>query len=214
MDQHRDEGHHGDHHRRQRVVAQRPGDVETSGLDPGAESDGAGSASPPTSWKQANGPQGGGQQHAQDGHRYARRGRRWHGRADRRQAPNRGAKTRRRRSNIPPPLAVVAGTGRSPSQSVISALHQVHVLDLDRAAVAEIDRPRSPGRSPLRRRRRSARTSRTPGPTRSPSAAENATRLRLTESRISSIDIRMMMTFLRLRKMPKMPSTSRMARRP
>src|SRR3974390_674993 len=48
-------------------------------------------------------------------------------------------------------------------------------------------------------------------PTRSPSAAENATRFRLTASRISSIDIRMMMTFLRLRKMPKMPSTSRMA---
>src|SRR6185437_13061659 len=48
-------------------------------------------------------------------------------------------------------------------------------------------------------------------PTRSPSAAENATRFKLTASRISSTDMRMMMTFLRLRKMPKMPSTSRMA---
>src|ERR1700722_16767903 len=48
-------------------------------------------------------------------------------------------------------------------------------------------------------------------PTRSPSAAENATRFKLTASRISSIDIRMMMTFLRLRKMPKMPSTNRIA---
>src|SRR6185369_2032374 len=40
-------------------------------------------------------------------------------------------------------------------------------------------------------------------PVRSPRAAENATRLRLTASRISSTDIRMMMTFLRFRKMPK-----------
>ena len=37
MDQHGDEGHHRDHHRGQRVVAQRPGHVEFAGFDPGAE---------------------------------------------------------------------------------------------------------------------------------------------------------------------------------
>jgi len=40
---------------------------------------------------------------------------------------------------------------------------------------------------------------------------ENATKLILTASRMSSIDIRMMMTFFRLRKMPKMPSVNRIA---
>ncbi|MNT98446.1 hypothetical protein D3C72_2410310 [compost metagenome] len=35
---------------------------------------------------------------------------------------------------------------------------------------------------------------------------EKATMLTLTASRMSSIDIRMTMTFLRLRKMPKTPS--------
>jgi hypothetical protein len=40
---------------------------------------------------------------------------------------------------------------------------------------------------------------------------ENATRLMLTASRISSTDIRMMMTFLRLRKMPNTPIVNRMA---
>jgi hypothetical protein len=47
--------------------------------------------------------------------------------------------------------------------------------------------------------------------TRSPRKAEKATRLRLTASRITSIDIRMMITFLRLRKMPKMPIVNRIA---
>ncbi|MNY67431.1 hypothetical protein D3C86_2050180 [compost metagenome] len=40
---------------------------------------------------------------------------------------------------------------------------------------------------------------------------EKATMLRLTASRMSSIDIKMMMTFLRFRKMPKTPSVKRMA---
>ena len=40
---------------------------------------------------------------------------------------------------------------------------------------------------------------------------ENATRLMFTASSISSIDIRMTITFLRLRKMPKMPSVNRIA---
>ena len=40
---------------------------------------------------------------------------------------------------------------------------------------------------------------------------ENATRLMLTASRISSIDIRMTMTFLRLTKMPNTPSVNRIA---
>ncbi|CLQ52691.1 Uncharacterised protein [Mycobacterium tuberculosis] len=40
---------------------------------------------------------------------------------------------------------------------------------------------------------------------------EKATMLRLTDSRMSSIDIRMMMTFLRLRKMPNTPSVKKMA---
>src|SRR5262249_29409494 len=48
-------------------------------------------------------------------------------------------------------------------------------------------------------------------PTRSPRNAENATRLMLTASSMSSTDIRMTMTFLRLRKMPKMPMVNRMA---
>ncbi len=40
---------------------------------------------------------------------------------------------------------------------------------------------------------------------------EKATRLMFTASSISSIDIRMTMTFLRLRKMPKIPSVNRIA---
>jgi len=48
-------------------------------------------------------------------------------------------------------------------------------------------------------------------PVRSPSRAEKATMLRFTESSISSIDIKIMMTFLRLRKMPKIPSVNRIA---
>src|SRR5690606_28759128 len=48
-------------------------------------------------------------------------------------------------------------------------------------------------------------------PTRSPSAAEKATKLMLTESRISSIDIRMTMTFLRFRKIPNTPRVNRIA---
>ena len=40
---------------------------------------------------------------------------------------------------------------------------------------------------------------------------ENATRLMFTASRINSIDIRMLMTFFRLMKMPKMPSVNRFA---
>ena len=41
--------------------------------------------------------------------------------------------------------------------------------------------------------------------------AEKATRSMLTAGRISSIDIKITMTFLRLRKMPKMPSVNRIA---
>src|SRR5262249_44936416 len=48
-------------------------------------------------------------------------------------------------------------------------------------------------------------------PTRSPRKAENATKLMLTASRMSSIDIRMTMTFLRLMKMPTIPSVNRIA---
>jgi hypothetical protein len=48
-------------------------------------------------------------------------------------------------------------------------------------------------------------------PTRSPRCAENATRLMLTARSISSIDIRMTMTFLRLTKIPKIPVTNRIA---
>src|SRR5262249_55559214 len=48
-------------------------------------------------------------------------------------------------------------------------------------------------------------------PTRSPMNEEKATRLMLTASSMSSTDIRMTMTFLRLRKIPKMPSVNRMA---
>src|SRR5262245_49149970 len=48
-------------------------------------------------------------------------------------------------------------------------------------------------------------------PTRSCRKLENATRLTLTASRMSSTDIRMTMTFLRLMKMPKMPSVNRIA---
>ncbi len=48
-------------------------------------------------------------------------------------------------------------------------------------------------------------------PTRSPRKAENATRLMLTASSINSTDIRMMMTFFLLTKMPKMPVVNRIA---
>jgi len=44
-------------------------------------------------------------------------------------------------------------------------------------------------------------------PNRSPRKAEKVTKLMLTDSRISSIDIRMMMTFFRFRKMPMTPIT-------
>ena len=42
-------------------------------------------------------------------------------------------------------------------------------------------------------------------------AVENATRFMLTASSINSIDIRIMMTFFRFRKMPKIPSVNRIA---
>ena len=48
-------------------------------------------------------------------------------------------------------------------------------------------------------------------PTRSFRWDEKATRLILTASSISSTDIRMTMTFLRLRKMPRMPSVNMIA---
>ena len=48
-------------------------------------------------------------------------------------------------------------------------------------------------------------------PTRSPRLAEKATRLMLTASSSNSIDIRMMMTFFRFRKMPKIPRVNRIA---
>src|SRR3954468_4900081 len=48
-------------------------------------------------------------------------------------------------------------------------------------------------------------------PTISPRWVENATRLMFTASRMSSIDIRMTITFFRLRKMPSTPSVNRMA---
>ena len=45
-------------------------------------------------------------------------------------------------------------------------------------------------------------------PTRSPRKDEKATKLMLTASSISSIDIRITMTFFRFRKMPKIPMTN------
>src|SRR5579864_8274277 len=48
-------------------------------------------------------------------------------------------------------------------------------------------------------------------PARSLRLTEKATKLMLTAKSISSIDIRMMMTFLRLRKMPKTPRVKRIA---
>src|SRR6185312_10730337 len=48
-------------------------------------------------------------------------------------------------------------------------------------------------------------------PTRSPRYEEKATKLMFTARRISSTDIRMMMMFLRLRKMPTTPMVKRMA---
>src|SRR4051794_22520147 len=48
-------------------------------------------------------------------------------------------------------------------------------------------------------------------PTISPRWVENATRLMFTASRMSSIDIRMTITFFRFRKMPSTPSVNRMA---
>ncbi len=45
-------------------------------------------------------------------------------------------------------------------------------------------------------------------PTRSPAKDEKATRLMLTASSISSIDIRMTITFFRFRKIPKIPMTN------
>src|SRR5690606_22445052 len=48
-------------------------------------------------------------------------------------------------------------------------------------------------------------------PARSPSSAEKATKLMFTASRISSTDIRMMMMFFLLRKIPNTPIVNRMA---
>src|ERR1700733_14075119 len=49
------------------------------------------------------------------------------------------------------------------------------------------------------------------GPTRAWRNDENATKLMLTASRMSSIDIRMMITFFRFRKMPTTPIVKTMA---
>ncbi len=48
-------------------------------------------------------------------------------------------------------------------------------------------------------------------PARSPRKLENATRFKLTESRISSTDINRMMTFLRFTKIPNTPIVNRIA---
>ncbi len=92
-----------------------------------------------------------------------------------------------------------------------SALHQVDVFDRDRAAIAVVRRREWRARWPLPPRRRSAPRARRPARRDRRGRLEKATRLMLTASRISSIDIRMMMTFLRLRKMPNMPIVNRMA---
>jgi hypothetical protein len=91
-----------------------------------------------------------------------------------------------------------------------SALHHVDVFDRDRAAVAEED---DEDGEPDRRlgRRDGEHEQREDLPDEVAEKAEKATRLMLTASRMSSIDIRMTMTFLRLRKMPKTPSVNRIA---
>src|SRR5579883_2359299 len=91
-----------------------------------------------------------------------------------------------------------------------SALHHVDVFDPDRAAVAEIDNENSQPDRRFGRRHGNTNIAKA-WPIRLLRNTENATRLMLTASSISSIDIRMMMTFLRLRKMPKIPSVNRIA---
>ena len=67
VDQHGDERHHRDHHRRQRVVAQCPCDVETAGLDPCAEGDDAGFGIARDKLEAGDRTERSGDQHAQDG---------------------------------------------------------------------------------------------------------------------------------------------------
>ena len=111
------------------------------------------------------------------------------------------------------PAMTAPSSGRKTMAAYIrrSALHQVDVLDRDRAAVAEIDDEDGKADRRLGRGDGQHEHARRPGRPGRRGSAENATRLMLTASSISSIDIRMTMTFLRLRKMPKMPSVNRIA---
>ena len=90
-------------------------------------------------------------------------------------------------------------------------LHHVDVFDRDRAAVPEIrhqdGKPdgRFPGGDGQHQQGEDLPHQIVQ------EGCENATRLMFTASSISSIDIKMMMTFFRFRKMPKMPIVNRIA---
>jgi hypothetical protein len=112
--------------------------------------------------------------------------------------------------NSPAISAPISGRKTMSLDHRASALHHVDVFDRDRAAVAEeddedgeADRRLGGGDGQHEQREDLADES--------PRNAEKATRLMLTASRISSTDIRMTMTFLRLRKMPNTPSVNRIA---
>ena len=92
----------------------------------------------------------------------------------------------------------------------VLALHHVDVFDRDGAAVAEVDDQdrQADGRFSRRDRQDEHREDL---PDQIAGMDENATKLIFTASSISSIDIKMMMTFLRFRKIPKMPSVNRIA---
>ena len=87
----------------------------------------------------------------------------------------------------------------------VSALHHVDVFDRDRAAVAVVDDEDGQADRRLgRRHRQDEQREDLAGQV--AEKVENATRLMLTASRISSTDIRMTMMFLRLRMMPATPT--------
>ena len=91
-----------------------------------------------------------------------------------------------------------------------SAFHHVDVFDPDRAAITEVD-----DRLPNPIAASAAATVSTniakAWPIRLLPNTEKATRLMLTASSISSIDIKIIFTFFRFKKIPKIPSVNRIA---
>ena len=191
VDQRRDHGDHRQHDRGQRVEAQRPIDLRARpvSIQSVSRSTVRGMAASATSKNAIS-------QHRRD---------------------RRAAQRDELRAAVADPAAEEAGDeGAEERQEdgdrryIGSAFHQVDVFDRDRAAVAEVDdedgeADRRLGRGDGEHEQREDLADQIA------EKGREGDEVDVDESRISSTDIRMMMMFLRLRKMPTMPSVNRIA---